>query len=149
MSNIKYTCTNSDCNKGYVTEKGYRNHLLKIHHINNDQLGDEPTINLPSPIINKADEEQGWNKDQIELALEMSMKEQFKDMIPNEDEVLEMSNKNACLICSGAKADVAFVDCGHMVTCEKCAKRIKNESIYKRKCPVCRKPVKKILKIFT
>ncbi len=144
MSNNRFNCTIESCNKTYITKKGLDNHLFKIHHINNNSGGD-----ISLPIISKAEEEEGWNKDQLELALEMSMKEQFKDFIPNEDEILEMSNQKACLICAFKKADTAFVECGHMVTCDKCANRIKNESKYNRRCPVCRKEVKKILKIYT
>ena len=77
------------------------------------------------------------------------MKEQYKIFIPDNDDVLEMSGKMACLACTTAKADIAFIECGHMITCEKCAKKLKNELFNKRKCPVCRKPIKKLLKIYT
>ena len=66
----------------------------------------------------------------------------------NEDELNEMISQKLCIICASKKVDVAFVDCGHMISCEKCANIIKNDIKYKRKCPICRKDIKNILKIY-
>ncbi len=148
MSNNKFYC--SICNKGYVTKKGYENHMIRIHnHINSSIIDGDVLPSTIIPLISKAEEQEGWNKDQIELALEMSMKEQFKDYIPDPDEILEMSSHKACLICASQKVDAAFVECGHMIACLQCANKIKNSGKFERKCPVCRKEIKKVLKIYT
>lgn len=154
----KFKCIVSNCNRLYVTQRGLINHLRDIHHITNyipDSNGNLESNNEVhsnennNQTISKAEEENGWNKDQIELALELSMKEQYGDFIPDDDDILKMSNANICVICGTSKANIAFIDCGHMVTCEKCSDRIQNENIHKRKCPICRKDIKKLLKIYT
>jgi len=134
-SNIldKYRCNN--CGKTYKTIKGITNHIEQNHQ--NENLIDRS-------IITEKEEKEGWNKDQLELALELSMKEQYKDFIPDEDTLNEIISNKLCIICSSKKADVAFIDCGHMVTCNECANKIR-----KSKCPVCRKNIKAILKIYS
>lgn len=134
--NEQFIC--NTCNRGYKSRGWLDNHIRKFHPqnvINNSQ-------NYSSNI--HQDDSAGWDKDQLDLALELSMKEQFKDFIPNEDDVLEMSSNKACAICLSKKADVAFINCGHMISCGECANKLKNG-----RCPVCRKKILKVLKIYT
>ena len=138
--NDRFKCT--VCHKNYVRKNGIDNHLLKCH----SDIENTPTISTIS--TNDNESFVGWNKDHIDLALELSIKDQYKDFIPNEDELNEMISQKLCIICASKKVDVAFVDCGHMISCEKCANIIKNDIKYKRKCPICRKDIKNILKIY-
>jgi hypothetical protein len=131
MGEKKYKCTFERCNKEYATQKGLSNHIHNIHNVSHHIVDDD------------------WDKDQIELAMELSMKEQYSDFIPDNDDVLKMCNANICVICGTSKSDIAFIDCGHMVTCSKCSEKIMNNSELKKKCPICRKSIKKTLKIFT
>lgn len=141
MSDMLFNCPN--CNRVYRTKKGFDNHLNKMHVAG-------PIIDpVNHNIVSKAEEEQGWNKDQIELAMQLSMKDQYKEFIPDDEAVIEMSNAKLCLICASKKADVAFIECGHMIVCESCGNKLKNETKHNRKCPVCRKEIKKILKIYS
>ena len=52
------------------------------------------------------------------------------------DEDLEI-----CRICYEAEMDALFFRCGHVAACEECAKQVKD-------CPVCRKPVDAVVKIY-
>ena len=45
-----------------------------------------------------------------------------------------------CSICCDAPCEVAFVECGHCVTCERCANSL--FAAHYRCCPICRKPLK-------
>lgn len=46
-----------------------------------------------------------------------------------------------CVICMANKKSMVFVDCGHFAVCFSCSKRCK-------KCPVCSKTSKRVLKVF-
>jgi hypothetical protein len=48
---------------------------------------------------------------------------------------------NLCRICFEAEMDAAFIRCGHMTACEECARQVKD-------CPVCRRPIDAVLKIW-
>ncbi|THW46793.1 hypothetical protein D6D22_02947 [Aureobasidium pullulans] len=47
----------------------------------------------------------------------------------------------ACRICFGAEADAAFYDCGHVVACLSCARRVED-------CPVCRRRIRDVVRLF-
>lgn len=46
-----------------------------------------------------------------------------------------------CQICYGDEIDALFFDCGHVCACVECAKQCEQ-------CPICRKPVKQVVKMF-
>lgn len=46
-----------------------------------------------------------------------------------------------CQICYGEEIDALFFDCGHVCSCVECAKHCDI-------CPICRKPVKQVVKMF-
>ncbi|XP_077168301.1 E3 ubiquitin-protein ligase rififylin isoform X2 [Paroedura picta] len=54
---------------------------------------------------------------------------------------LPSSEDNLCKICMDSIIDCVFLDCGHMVTCTKCGKRM-NE------CPICRQLVIRVVHVF-
>lgn len=49
--------------------------------------------------------------------------------------------ENLCKICMDSPIDCVLLDCGHMVTCTKCGKRM-NE------CPICRQYVVRAVHVF-
>ncbi|XP_078410333.1 E3 ubiquitin-protein ligase RNF34-like isoform X3 [Cetorhinus maximus] len=51
------------------------------------------------------------------------------------------SDENLCRICMDAVIDCVLLECGHMVTCTKCGKRM-NE------CPICRQYVVRAVHVF-
>lgn len=54
---------------------------------------------------------------------------------------LTVSDDNLCRICMDANIDCVLLECGHMVTCTKCGKRM-NE------CPICRQYVVRAVHVF-
>ena len=53
----------------------------------------------------------------------------------------DISDENCCKICMEAVIDCVLLECGHMVTCTNCGKRL-NE------CPICRQYVIRAVRIF-
>ncbi|KAH0258094.1 hypothetical protein KCU91_g15995, partial [Aureobasidium melanogenum] len=46
-----------------------------------------------------------------------------------------------CRICYGNEANAAFYDCGHVLACVDCARRVED-------CPICRRRVRDVVKLF-
>ncbi|KAJ4749657.1 RING/U-box superfamily protein [Rhynchospora pubera] len=59
---------------------------------------------------------------------------------------LESGSSNLCSICCDAPRDCFFLPCGHSATCYACAERISDEA---GTCPICRRRMKKVRRIFT
>lgn len=56
-----------------------------------------------------------------------------------------------CCVCYSRVINSVFLDCGHRIMCHHCATftvlaKQKNEAF--AKCPLCREPVKKIIKTY-
>ena len=49
-----------------------------------------------------------------------------------------------CCVCLDSAVQCAFVPCGHMCTCLRCAGRIENDG-----CPICRSDIVMALRVFT
>ena len=61
----------------------------------------------------------------------------------------KVSEEKLCVICLDNEKTTAFFRCGHKVCCHECAKNIlKNNDPEQKKCPVCRKVVGGILRIY-
>ena len=70
--------------------------------------------------------------------------EERKDDQVMEDEGKKSSAKSGnetCKVCFYADADAAFIPCGHVTACIKCAQRCNI-------CPVCRTPYHDIMKLY-
>ncbi|KAM3874295.1 E3 ubiquitin-protein ligase RNF34-like [Diretmus argenteus] len=52
-----------------------------------------------------------------------------------------VSDDNLCHICMDAVIDCVLLECGHMVTCTKCGKRMSE-------CPICRQYVVRAVHVF-
>ena len=48
-----------------------------------------------------------------------------------------------CHICWESEIDAIFLPCGHLTACEECARQMQNHD-----CPVCRKVVKQVVKVW-
>jgi hypothetical protein len=55
---------------------------------------------------------------------------------------LEGQAKEECSICMDKKSRIAFIPCGHIVTCEDCSKRVQT-------CPCCRRVIDSRLVTYT
>ncbi|CAK8683631.1 unnamed protein product [Clavelina lepadiformis] len=54
-----------------------------------------------------------------------------------------------CVICCSEKPVMVVYDCGHLCLCEECSVNFKNPSQrFRPLCPICRKPVQDIIKMF-
>lgn len=49
--------------------------------------------------------------------------------------------ENLCKICMDSPIDCVLLECGHMVTCSKCGKRMSE-------CPICRQYVVRAVHVF-
>jgi hypothetical protein len=107
-------------------------------------------LNREKDIINK-------EKDRINKEKEILNKE--KDRINKEKEILKLSFKqinsnvlennindyNECKICLNEISNIAFIPCGHTISCNKCSEIIIKST---KKCPLCRSHINNTLKIF-
>jgi hypothetical protein len=57
----------------------------------------------------------------------------------------EMTDENMCKVCWDEIADTAFTPCGHKAACWDCAESIKRNT---SKCPMCRRYVLKLMRIY-
>jgi hypothetical protein len=53
--------------------------------------------------------------------------------------------ESVCLICMDKKRETVFLECGHLACCRECAKRLESKD---RKCPVCRRPISRVVQIY-
>ena len=58
-----------------------------------------------------------------------------------EERLSRLPEELQCSICMHQEANAAVVPCGHTVSCVRCLERCD-------KCPVCRKPIERILRLY-
>ncbi|KAM7254565.1 hypothetical protein ACFE04_003945 [Oxalis oulophora] len=63
-----------------------------------------------------------------------------------DDETEDIGDGELCVICLMRRRQSAFVPCGHLVCCRRCAISIVGEGV--PKCPLCREPVRSSIRIF-
>ncbi|KAI5429494.1 hypothetical protein KIW84_034181 [Lathyrus oleraceus] len=129
------------------------NFLNKLQCANDDRVGSRSEGTGPdrAPLLSRKDDDlSSWGSSY--------------DSIPQDDEDLnfltggstdgkfladgETSNntRRLCAICFDAPRDCFFLPCGHCVACFACGTRIAEAAGI---CPVCRRNMKKVRKIFT
>ena len=57
------------------------------------------------------------------------------------DDSASTFESNVCKVCMDAVADCLLLECGHMVTCTACGKRL-------AECPVCRRYIVRVVRVF-
>ena len=117
----KYKCTN--CNKLYRYLASFRSHLTSKHNIE----------------FSKTDEN-------INIAIINSMNNinESQELV----ETNEISYDELCIICMIRSKTTAFFRCGHKVCCHDCAKKMLKKHKDLRKCPICRKNISGVLRIY-
>ena len=55
--------------------------------------------------------------------------------------MVAVKEENNCIVCMEKQADCVFFDCGHLHVCMPCSVNLKL-------CPVCRKKILKVVKVF-
>ncbi|KAM0827116.1 hypothetical protein ACQ4PT_068408 [Festuca glaucescens] len=58
----------------------------------------------------------------------------------------EMGDGQLCVICFKNRRNAAFVPCGHLVCCCNCAKRVELKD--EPSCPVCRRDIQYVLRVY-
>ncbi|KAL3824495.1 hypothetical protein ACJIZ3_020524 [Penstemon smallii] len=68
--------------------------------------------------------------------------------IPTEDdeEPEDVPNEELCVVCLIRRRRCAFVPCGHLVCCQRCALLVEREAL--PKCPLCRQSVQRWVRIY-
>ena len=85
---------------------------------------------------------------------ERKQREQPRKTVPAQQEKEAKANKeknesedaNTCVVCLGDKKMYAYLECGHLATCESCTQMLLS---LKKPCPLCRKPIIRALRIYT
>jgi len=146
----EFKCVIENCHNNYTTQRGLNNHLSKVHNIIQPpssallETGKQSGSLSSSPVDND-----GFDKEQLELAMELSVKDHYKEFIPTDEQICDIKNQKLCIMCASTAANIAFIDCGHVVACYECAIKIKNAANkQERRCPNCRKFIKNIIKIY-
>lgn len=63
-----------------------------------------------------------------------------------DDETGDVADGELCVVCLMRRRRSAFVPCGHLVCCPRCAFAIERE--VSPKCPVCRQSIRTCIRIF-
>jgi hypothetical protein len=121
----------------------------------NETINNRNFKEFEEELDNKMDEEMDEEPDE---ELDSKIDEEFEELpsltddfwkdVPtmiklDDKQPANMIRENECIICVSHKKCIAFVPCGHIATCENCAKMI-----YDQKCPICRSNIQMNLKIF-
>jgi hypothetical protein len=106
----------------------------------------QPAHDAPSAPTLSPGEIEGLHREDRPLPHNHESTPQYKEV--SEEHSKSMTNKNKeCCVCLEFKELVAIIPCGHRCICQSCAgvlmKREKN-----RECPICRGPIKDVMKIF-
>ncbi|KNA05990.1 hypothetical protein SOVF_185290 [Spinacia oleracea] len=105
--------------RGRHPEEGESNLLMPQYHIDKIETTSYGTYNQQDPEFGNGSSSKCW----------------------------ELYDANICVICYDEQRNCFFVPCGHSATCFICAQRIFYEE--NRNCPVCRRFIGKIRKLFT
>ncbi|XP_064631292.1 uncharacterized protein LOC135489726 [Lineus longissimus] len=82
-------------------------------------------------------------RQEVAAAMNQAQQEQAATATPNVRSV--PVDDSHCLICLEATADTVIYSCGHLCLCQKCGYTLQNCG---GKCPVCRAPIKDLMKVF-
>lgn len=67
---------------------------------------------------------------------------------PKNNKEVENPKRGSCKACYERKADIAFIPCGHVFSCNICTMEMFASYKKKKRCPMCRVHVEKVQKIF-
>ena len=172
-----YLCPELNCNRKYKTHDRIVIHLLDVHNVvlqdeltpvevtkeNIKKENDKNRINrikeieennkkanelAQKELIEKYKEIELKRIHQVELELKIK-----NDKLENEKNMTEydlmikkriIDNGDLCCICYTEMADTALIPCGHRNYCYECAGLLNKQ----KGCPVCRKAITTISKIF-
>ncbi|XP_057435239.1 E3 ubiquitin-protein ligase APD2-like [Lotus japonicus] len=129
------------------------NYLNKLHCAHEDRAGVGSEGNGPQrePLLSRKDDDlSSWgssydslSQDEEDLDFHIGGSVDGKLLVDGET---SNNTRRLCAICFDAPRDCFFLPCGHCAACFPCGTRIAEAS---GTCPVCRRNMKKVRKIFT
>ncbi|XP_054781764.1 E3 ubiquitin-protein ligase APD2-like [Prosopis cineraria] len=129
------------------------NYLNKLHYSQEDSVGvrHEGTVPLGVPLLSHKDDDlsslgssyESMSQDEEDLSFLTGDSINGKSLADGET---GNNTRRLCAICFDAPRDCFFLPCGHCVACFECATRLAEAD---GTCPVCRRNMKKVRKIFT
>ncbi|GFZ02179.1 RING/U-box superfamily protein [Actinidia rufa] len=134
--------------------------LLAFHFLNNFQCNREEgtryqfggTISERAPLLSQKDDDLlSWGSSydsvsQDDEDLEDGLPVSSLEGKPSKDGEYNNNIRRLCAICFDAPRDCFFLPCGHCVACFACGTRIAELA---GTCPICRRNMKKVRRIFT
>ncbi|GER54425.1 RING/U-box superfamily protein [Striga asiatica] len=118
----------------------FLNHFRRTEQdTSRDQLGEERN----SLLLHKDEDAPSWGSSYASVSDDEERKE---DMSQGAKAAKDDENKQICAICFDAPKDSFFIPCGHCAACYGCSTRVVESSGV---CPICRRPIKRVRKIYT
>ncbi|KAF3449548.1 hypothetical protein FNV43_RR10277 [Rhamnella rubrinervis] len=130
------------------------NFFNEFQCIREDRIGSQYEVARPerTPLLsNKDDDLSSWGSSYDSVSNDEDDLEDFLGVGSHEGKILgdgdkSNSTRRLCAICFDAPRDCFFLPCGHCVACFACGTRIAEVD---GTCPICRRSLKKVRKIFT
>ncbi|XP_062157248.1 E3 ubiquitin-protein ligase SPL2 [Alnus glutinosa] len=83
---------------------------------------------------------------QLQQPRQAASDDMHSQVAAEEEEMGDVPDGELCVICLMRRRRSAFIPCGHMVCCQRCAISVEREST--PKCPVCRQEIRHSLRIY-
>lgn len=77
----------------------------------------------------------------IQRALMLWQSKKLNENASAENETMGAGESELCKVCMDSMVDCVLLECGHLVTCVDCGKRM-------RECPMCRQNITRIVRVF-
>ncbi|XP_057704895.1 E3 ubiquitin-protein ligase NEURL1-like isoform X2 [Corythoichthys intestinalis] len=129
--------------------------VIHIRHLNSSQPspgGPARTVenlvqllNTPSSTQANVANVTSYNERQLRLSSSSHTETEKSALASSPSSPSALPATDDCAICCDDTADTALYNCGHLCLCYKCALRLKQD---KATCPICRKPIKDIIKTY-
>lgn len=129
----------------------YLNNMQSTHQEGiRDPLG--PMESQQTPLLSRKDDDlASWGSSYDGLSQDDEYNEDGLDLTAPQGRQVKDGEYNSnirrlCAICFDAPRDCFFLPCGHHASCFECGTRIAEVA---GTCPICRRPIKKVRKIYT
>eukprot|EP00457_Paulinella_chromatophora_P007762 gb/GEZN01007787.1/.p1 GENE.gb/GEZN01007787.1/~~gb/GEZN01007787.1/.p1 ORF type:complete len:426 (-),score=39.79 gb/GEZN01007787.1/:134-1411(-) len=103
-----------------------------------DALNDDGCIEVEQRSVGQDPEEGDNSKDEQQAVKASSVNS------PKEKE--QEDSKDVCGICMARKKNAVLVPCGHLYACIPCSRKLRTGNM---PCPLCRKPIRSVLRVFS
>lgn len=87
-----------------------------------------------------------WKQWREQRAEQRARSQESESMVIEDEDVGDVPDGQLCVICLMRRRRSAFVPCGHLVCCQRCALSVERE--LSPKCPVCRQTIRHSVRIY-